>query len=118
MIWVAGNNIYIKIEPASVVSNNSIYGVFTRQFGDNKYNAFSSSDEAETIENLDAKGYHVIPPSGTFRDVISELDHIMDDMGFRILQLLPIHPTPTTYARMRRFGSPYAALDFFLLTQL
>ena len=29
----------------------------------------------------------------------------------RILHLLPIHPTPTTYARFGRFGSPYAALD-------
>ncbi len=25
---------------------------------------------------------------------------------------MPIHPTPTTYARMGRFGSPYAALSF------
>jgi starch synthase (maltosyl-transferring) len=25
--------------------------------------------------------------------------------------LLPVHPTPTTYARFGRFGSPYAALD-------
>ena len=36
----------------------------------------------------------------------------MDTLGCRILHLLPIHPTPTTYARMGRFGSPYAALSF------
>ncbi|RLB85894.1 MAG: transmembrane fusion protein, partial [Deltaproteobacteria bacterium] len=33
-------------------------------------------------------------------------------LGCRVLHLLPIHPTPTTYARMGRFGSPYAALNF------
>ncbi len=113
IIWSPGKNINIKIEPASTIANNSIYSVFTRQFGPNKDKAFSQDEEAETIKHLDDKGYHVIPPSGTFRDLIKELDHIMDDMGFRILQLLPIHPTPTTYARMGRFGSPYAALDFF-----
>jgi len=113
VIWAAGENIQIKVEPASTIVNNSIYGVFTRQFGPNKNKAFAPEEQAEAIKILDSKGYHVIPPSGTFRDVAQELDHIMDDMGFRILQLLPIHPTPTTYARMGRFGSPYAALDFF-----
>ena len=113
IIWTPGDNIQIKIEPASTFANNTIYGVFTRQFGPSKEKTFALQDEAETIKYLDEKGYHVIPPSGTFRDVIEELDHIMDHMGFRILQLLPIHPTPTTFARMGRFGSPYAALDFF-----
>lgn len=111
--WAPGDNIFVKVEPASTIANNSIYGVFTRQFGPNKEKAFALNTEDENITALDKKGYSVIPPSGTFRDVIKELDHIMDDMGFRILQLLPIHPTPTTYARMGRFGSPYAALDFF-----
>ncbi|MCL1856940.1 MAG: alpha-amylase family glycosyl hydrolase, partial [Kiritimatiellaeota bacterium] len=50
---------------------------------------------------------------GTFRDVIGRLPHIIDRLGFGILQLLPIHPVPTTYARMGELGSPYAALDFF-----
>ena len=113
ILWAPGDNIQIKVEPASTIANNSIYAVFTRQFGPNKNKPFAQLEEAETIKDLDTKGFHVIPPSGTFRDVIKELDHIMDDMGFRILQLLPIHPTPTTYARMGRFGSPYAALDFF-----
>ncbi|MDA3853333.1 MAG: glycogen debranching enzyme N-terminal domain-containing protein, partial [Bacteroidales bacterium] len=113
VIWAPGENTLIKTEPASTIVNNSIYGVFTRQFGPNKHKDFALEDEAEAIKDLDSKGYHVIPPSGTFRDVAKELDHIMEDMGFRILQLLPIHPTPTTFARMGRFGSPYAALDFF-----
>ncbi len=54
----------------------------------------------------------MIPPSGTFRDLIGELDFIIGELGCRILLLLPIHPTPTTYGRMGRFGSPYAALSF------
>ena len=54
----------------------------------------------------------VIPPSGTFRDMIRELDFIIGRLGCRIIQLLPIHPVPVTYARMGRFGSPYAALSF------
>ncbi|HEY5344915.1 MAG TPA: amylo-alpha-1,6-glucosidase, partial [Verrucomicrobiae bacterium] len=32
-------------------------------------------------------------------------------LGCRVIHLLPVHPTPTTYARFGRFGSPYAALD-------
>ena len=64
------------------------------------------------VKSLDEAGYTVIPPSGTFRDLIGELDFIIGHLGCRIVQLLPIHPTPTTYARMGRFGSPYAALSF------
>lgn len=110
--WGEGENMWIKVEPASTLLNNSIYGVFTRQFGPNKNKAFAAHENDEEIQRLEAKAYHIIPHSGTFREVIKELDHIMDHMGFRILQLLPIHPTPTTFARMGRFGSPYAALDF------
>ncbi len=68
-----------------------------------------------TLENrlaeLDEAGYTVIPPSGKLRDLISFLPHIMGTLGCRILHLLPVNPTPTTYARFGRFGSPYAALD-------
>ena len=65
---------------------------------------------------MEARGYAVLPPSGTFRAVARRLDHILDPergMGFGILQLLPIHPAPTVYAKMGRYGSPFAALDFF-----
>src|SRR4029453_701068 len=53
----------------------------------------------------------VLPPSGKLRDLIQCLPHIIDVLGCRILHLLPVNPTPTTYARFGRFGSPYAALD-------
>ncbi|MFM7167280.1 MAG: alpha-amylase family glycosyl hydrolase, partial [Planctomycetaceae bacterium] len=50
----------------------------------------------------------MIPPSGTLRSLITELPHIIDRLGCRILHLLPVSPTPTTFARFGRFGSPYA----------
>ena len=30
----------------------------------------------------------------------------------RRVPLLPVHPVPTTFARMGRFGSPFASTDF------
>ena len=43
--WAPGENILIKIEPASTIVNNSIYGVFTRQFGPNKEKSFVENDK-------------------------------------------------------------------------
>ena len=108
--WPEGENSKIKVEPAFTVGSNSIYTVFPRQFGLNKQS--TQPQDEESIKKLDSNGYTVIPPSGTFRDVISELDHIIYDLGFKILQVLPVHPVPTTYAKMGRFGSPFAAKDF------
>lgn len=114
-IWGEGDNVHINIEPASYCCSNSIYCAFPRQFGVNKNKPAStlpggiSKDE---IDLLDKNKYAVIPPSGTFRDLMKELDHIFDRLNCRILHLLPINPTPTVYGRMGRYGSPYAALDF------
>src|SRR5258706_3677537 len=52
-----------------------------------------------------------LPPSENFRDLTGQLPFIVNKLGCRIIHLLPVHPTPTTYARFGRFGSPYAALD-------
>lgn len=112
-IWPEGDNITIKVEPAATVCGNSIYTAFVRQFGPNMAQRKTSPNCMATIEKLDNDGYTVIPKSGTFRKLISELDHIINTMGFGIIQLLPIHPVPTTYARMGRFGSPFASIDFF-----
>jgi glycogen debranching enzyme len=112
-LWPVGPNTQINVEPADTVCGNIVYNAFVRQFGPRKN--LPRSDYSATIEPtraLDAAGYTVIPPSGTFRDLLAELDFIMGRLGCRIIQLLPIHPTPTTYARMGRFGSPYAALSF------
>src|SRR5208283_1400044 len=63
------------------------------------------------FRQLDELGCAILPPSGKLRDLARQLPHIVHTLGCRILQLLPVQPTPTTYARFGRFGSPYAALD-------
>ena len=111
-VWPEGRNVVINVEPADTCCSNIIYNAFVRQFGPNKCGDFFKNEDESLIQSLDKKGYAVIPPSGTFRDLIKELDFIIGELGCRAIQLLPIHPTPTTYARMGRFGSPYAALSF------
>ncbi len=110
--WPEGDNLRIKVEPAHTAAANTMYTVFVRQFGEALHSNPSRAETQGHEAALDARGYVVIPPSGTFRGVIRQLDHIMSAMRFRIVQLLPIHPTPTTYGRMGRYGSPFAALDF------
>ncbi|MBR2938236.1 MAG: glycogen debranching protein, partial [Kiritimatiellae bacterium] len=69
-------------------------------------------ESAETRSNNSI--YTVFPRQfGSFREVARRLDHIMDDMGFRIVQTLPPFPVPTTYAVMGEYGCPFAATDFF-----
>jgi len=112
-VWPTGSNTIINVEPADTCCANIIYNAFVRQFGPNKEGrGLSSPAEDKWIQNLDSKGYAVIPPSGTFRNLVRELDFIIGNLGCRIIQLLPVNPTPTTYARMGRFGSPFAALGF------
>ncbi|MBU4316789.1 MAG: glycogen debranching enzyme N-terminal domain-containing protein [Proteobacteria bacterium] len=111
-LWPSGENTVINVQPWATCGSNIIYNAFVRQFGKNKTRGRTDPIDRQWISALDDQGYTVIPPSGTFRDLIKELDFIMGDLGCRILQLLPINPTPTTFGRMGRFGSPYAALDF------
>jgi predicted glycogen debranching enzyme len=112
-IWPPGENLSINVQPADTCCANIIYNAFVRQFGPNKNGAFRTEREnLNSVKLLDEAGYTVIPPSGTFRDLIAHLDFIIGYLGCRMIHLLPINPTPTTYGRMGRFGSPYAALDF------
>ncbi len=112
-VWAEGNgNTTVKVEPAENYCANTIYAVFPRQFSKNMTPNESSGDE-KIAKAFDDKGYTVIPPSGTFRDVIKQLDFIIGTLRSRIIQLLPIHPTPTTYGKMGRYGSPFASLDYF-----
>ncbi len=108
-LWPSDDgNVAIKVEPAWTAAANGIYAAFPRLF------RRAASDLAEdSLQPLDDAGYTVIPPSGTFRDVAARLDHILGDLGFNIVLLLPPFPVPTTHARMGRFGSPFAALDFY-----
>jgi glycogen debranching enzyme len=112
-VWPPGDNVSVNVAPTDTCCANTIYNAFVRQFGPNKDGSFRTPEEqAAAIQTLDQSGYTVIPPSGTFRDLIAELDFIIDHLGCRFIQLLPVNPTPTTYGRMGRFGSPYASLDF------
>ena len=68
-------------------------------------------ESAETRKNNSI--YCVFPRQfGSFREIVRRLPHIMDRMGFRIVQTLPPFPVPTTYAVMGEYGCPFAATDF------
>ncbi len=110
-IWPAGADAGISVHPNFFRTAKTIYCAFPRMFGATK-SAVKTIDEAfeKGLNQLDEQGYVVIPPSGTLRDLIHELPHIMETLGCRILHLLPVGPTPTTFARFGRFGSPYACL--------
>jgi len=110
--WPEGPDVGISIHPDRYRSANTIYCAFTRMFGPTRNAAHTAFEPAfdESVTDLDAAGFTVIPPSGKLRDLIGALPHIFDTLGCRILHLLPVNPTPTTYARFGRFGSPYAAL--------
>ncbi|HEY2330229.1 MAG TPA: amylo-alpha-1,6-glucosidase, partial [Verrucomicrobiae bacterium] len=110
--WPDGPDVGISVHPNFARTANTIYCAFTRLFGATKNLATTADEKLEAqLKALEAQGYATLPPSGTFRDLTKQLPHIVHKLGCRILHLLPIHPTPTTYARFGRFGSPYAALD-------
>ncbi|WP_243320483.1 amylo-alpha-1,6-glucosidase [Geothrix sp. SG200] len=110
--WPAGDDLGVSVLPDRLRSANLVYCAFPRMFGPAR--AFRETRdparEAAWAE-LDGQGVTVIPPSGTLRDLTACLPHIFDTLGCRILHLLPVGPVPTTFARMGRFGSPYAQLD-------
>ena len=114
--WPAGSDSGISIHPSEYRTANTIYCAFTRMFGASKIRVTTTGEQVDPLREqvigmLDHEGYAVIPPSGTFRDLVRELPHIVQRLHCRILHLLPVGPTPTTYARYGRFGSPYAQLD-------
>jgi predicted glycogen debranching enzyme len=110
--WPDGSDVGISVHPNFARTANTIYCAFTRLFGATK-NLASTADEAlePRLISLEARGYATLPPSGKFRDLTKQLPFIVNQLGCRIIHLLPVHPTPTTFARFGRFGSPYAALD-------
>lgn len=112
--WTEGGNLVVKVAPEHTCAGNTIYAAFTRQFIEPYMRSVVSPKDhyAKAEASMDKAGYTVIPPSGTFRSLIRQLDHICFDLGFSNVLLLPIHPTPTTFARMGRYGSPFAGRDF------
>jgi predicted glycogen debranching enzyme len=110
--WPDGPDVGISVHPDFCRTANTIYCAFTRLFGATRGAATAVDPQLHfQLTPLDSQGYTVIPPSGKLRDLTRQLPHITQTLGCRILHLLPVHPTPTTYARFGRFGSPYAALD-------
>lgn len=110
--WPDGPDIGISVHPSWTRTSHPIYCAFPRMFGPNKSRRNTVDDPIfSRLKELDSLGYTVIPPSGTLRDVLRELPHIIDRLGCRLLHLLPVSPTPTTFARFGRFGSPYALQD-------
>ncbi|MFZ1375073.1 MAG: amylo-alpha-1,6-glucosidase, partial [Geothrix sp.] len=107
--WPEGEDLSLSIHPDRLRTANTIYCAFPRMFGGAAARQLPALDEA--VRALDAAGYAVIPPSGGLRDLTAAVPHIFERLGSRILHLLPVGPVPTTYARMGRFGSPYAQLD-------
>jgi predicted glycogen debranching enzyme len=110
--WPDGSDVGVSVHPNFARTANTIYCAFTRLFGATKHLAATADEKLETqLKSLEAQGYATLPPSGKFRDLTKQLPFIVNQLGCRIIHLLPVHPTPTTYARFGRFGSPYAALD-------
>ena len=109
--WPEGPDIGISVHPDKYRTGNILYCAFTRLFGAAPAIDATDAKGALVRTSLDKAGYAIIPPSGKLRDLTRQLPHILDELGCRILHLLPVSPTPTTYARFGRFGSPYAALD-------
>lgn len=114
--WPDGPNAGFSVQPAICRTANTIYCAFPRMFGPNKPARTTVPNPwDDQLRPIDQQGYTVIPPSGTLRELQGELPHIFDRLGCRILHLLPIHPTPTTFARFGRFGSPYACQDLLAI---
>jgi glycogen debranching enzyme/glycosidase len=111
--WPGGPDLGISVHPSWTRTANTIYCAFPRMFGAWSKKRVTTRKDHETpeLKKLDEARFTVIPPSGTLRDVIRELPHILETLGCRILHLLPISPAPTTFARFGRFGSPYAVQD-------
>ena len=110
--WPEGPDVGIAVHPDAFRTANTLYCAFPRLFGPTRGSISTRNENLENqIQQIEQHGFTIIPRSGKLRDLIQCLPHIIDVLGCRILQLLPIHPTPTTYARFGPFGSPYAAID-------
>ncbi len=80
--WPEGDNIGVSVHPNSCRTANTIYCAFPRMFGRNKHSEDTQSELNDPrILSLDEEGYTVIPSSGTFRSLKSELPHIIDKIG-------------------------------------
>ena len=110
--WPEGPNHGVSVHPDTARTANTIYCAFTRLFGASRTQTSTRNEALQSsMETLDRAGFTVIPQSGTLRDLKLQLPHIFERLGCRYLHLLPVNPTPTTFARFGRFGSPYACRE-------
>ncbi|HJV21628.1 MAG TPA: amylo-alpha-1,6-glucosidase [Holophagaceae bacterium] len=108
--WPEGEDLHLAVHPDGLRTANTVYCAFPRLLGPGW-----AGEVPAAVADLDARGCTVIPAGGTLRALTARLPHIFGALGCRILHLLPVGPVPTTFARMGRYGSPYAQLD---LTQI
>jgi len=112
--WTDGPNVGVSVQPLEYRRCNAIYGAFIRQYVGNKHLASLKDAALEgKIAELAAEGAFVIPPGGDFEQFKQALPFIVNELGMRIIHLLPINPVPTSYGRMGMYGSPYATTDYF-----
>ncbi len=112
--WADGSNVGISVTPLAYGRDNSIYCAFIRQFGQNKeLEELKDVNLEATIKALESKGAWVIPPGGNFNQFMEQLPFIIEELGMKIIHLLPINPVPVSYGRMGMYGSPYATTDYF-----
>ena len=110
--WPGGPDFCVSVHPSWTRTGNTLYCAFPRMFGPSRGRVVTADPEFDRLAApLDRMGCAVIPPGGTLRDLARQLPHIFDRLGCRLLHLLPVGPTPTTFARFGRFGSPYAVQD-------
>ena len=110
--WPSGDDASVAVHPLKWRGRNAIYCAFPRQFGPYKHlSEAKSAYQSKAAAELEEQNFTVIPPSGTLADLEEELPFLFHELGVRILHLLPVQETPTHYARMGRFGSPYASAD-------
>jgi glycogen debranching enzyme len=111
-LWPEGADVGISVHPDHLRTANTIYCAFPRMFGPARTGRSTREPMLdEQLNSLDQRGFTVIPPSGKLRELTACVPHILETLGCRILHLLPLGPTPTTFARFGRFGSPYAQMD-------
>jgi len=112
--WAQGENVGISVTPLEYSRNNSLYCAFIRQYSEAKDHASLIEPLLEdNIIRLEKHGAYVLPPGGNFEQFKEVLPFIIDELGMKIIHLLPINPVPTSYGRMGMYGSPYATTDYF-----
>jgi starch synthase (maltosyl-transferring) len=111
-IWPSGPDYGVSVHPDRYRTANTIYCAFPRLLGRTREQSSMADARLEArLRRLEEQDYAVLPPSGKLRDVTAAVPHMVERLGCRIVHLLPVNPTPTTFGRFGRLGSPYAGLD-------